>query len=279
MDDKVRVEIAAIASDARSGATAILTRAVAVLRATARDPAHLRAAADALCRAQPSMAGVRAAAAIACGAADPVAALDEFAQRTARAPRLIARHAVSVLRLRRRRGPVRLVTCSRSHAVELAIRALAEQVTVEVSCAEARPGLEGRDLAASLAEAGLRLTVYTDAGIGAALQDADALLVGADAVGPDGFINKVGTAALAALASVEGVPTYVLAGREKCLAAEEFSRLAFVAGPASEVWPSAAPAVRLANPYFELVPSSLAVAFITDAGVVSSDDLPHLCRS
>jgi len=40
------------------------------------------------------------------------------------------------------------------------------------------------------------------------------VLVGADAVGDEWFVNKVGTAAICALAIQSGVPVYVLAGRD-----------------------------------------------------------------
>lgn len=276
MDDRLRSEIRAIAADTRSGATALLARGVAVLRAAAGDAATLALAADELCRAQPSMAGLRVAAAIARRAADPAAALDEFAGRTARAPRLIARHAVAVLKLRRGAGPIRVVTCSRSHAVEQTLRALADEGEVEVSCAEGRPALEGRDLALALAEAGVRVRLYTDAGISTAIRTADALVVGADAVGPDAFINKVGTGALAALASFEGVSAYVLAGREKIVGRDVFAELDLRRGDGAELGPSPGSGVEPANPYFEQVRSTLVTGFVTDSGAIAPEDIARV---
>ena len=279
MNDKLRLEIDAIAADARSGATALLTRAIAVLRAAAADRGTLDAVADQLCRAQPSMAGFRTAAAVARGAHDPASALDDLAARIARAPALIARHTVALLKLRRRTGAVRLVTCSRSHLVEQAIRALAAQNDVQVACAEGRPALEGRDLAGSLAAAGIAVTLYTDAGLAVAVRDAEALLVGADAVAPDAFINKVGTGPLAALAAVNGVPTYVLAGREKFVSAAVFADLRLGAGNGFEVWRSAPEGVALANPYFEVIHTSLVAGVVTDAGTIAPEQIVGLLLS
>jgi translation initiation factor 2B subunit (eIF-2B alpha/beta/delta family) len=94
---------------------------------------------------------------------------------------------------------------------------------------------------------------------------ADAVLVGADAVAEEWFVNKCGTGLLAAAASFHGVPVYVLAGREKLVA--DAARLELRSGPAVEVWESPPAAVEVRNPYFERVSARLATAFVSDAGV------------
>ncbi len=95
----------------------------------------------------------------------------------------------------------------------------------------------------------------------------DGILVGADAVGPEVFINKVGTAAICALASSEGVPVYVLAGREKVLSRAEIDRLEIVSGPPAQVVDPLPPGLQVLNPYFERIPLTLATLVVTDAGV------------
>jgi translation initiation factor 2B subunit (eIF-2B alpha/beta/delta family) len=266
MDEVIAAEIAAIGADTRSGATALLIRALEVLRRAASDPADLDSAARELCRVQPAMAGLRTAATIARGP-DAAAALGRFRIQVARASHAIARHAVGVLTLRRAEGACRIVTCSASAAVQAVVVALAERIDVALACAEGRPRLEGLDLAARLAQRGIPVEVYTDAGIGTALDRADALLVGADAVGPSAFINKVGTHALCALASSMGTPAYVLAGREKILSAEHFAELTLNVGPPGEVWDLPPKGVAVGNPYFERIPLSLVQMIITDGGV------------
>ena len=249
------------------------SRNLSSLRATVRRDTP-RAAATSSC-SMPSTMTPTATAWVAASKRDstgprqaPAFAAPSFARQIARAPASIARNAVGILRLRTRGGPLRLVTLSASQAVETTIAAVAEGLTVVACCAEGRPQLEGRDLAGRLAARGLRVEVYTDAAIGVALESAEALLVGADAVGPDRFINKVGTAALCALAGVVGVPVYVLAGREKVLAREDLAALERGGGPPDEVWRDAPAGVTALNPYFEEVPRSLASALITDSGVI-----------
>jgi len=273
MRDTWQRRIRDIAEDATSGATDLLTRALMLLRdAAAESPESLATLADALCTAQPSMAGLRNAARLVKSSTDPESDLERLTQQVSRAPQLIARHAAALLLLRRdesgRNRPLRLVTCSASAAVTTTVRYLSSRTTIHVSCAESRPGLEGRAMAVTLATEGLFVEIFTDAGIAAALAGADALIVGADAVGPSAFINKIGTRALCAVAATTGVPAYVLAGREKLLDGRTFDELTLKEGEPGEVYdgPSAGPHAR--NPYFERVPLELISTLLTDSGPI-----------
>jgi translation initiation factor 2B subunit (eIF-2B alpha/beta/delta family) len=268
MDPQIVAAIAGIGRDRVSGATAIVLRAAAVLRSVSADREDLERAARELCEIQPSMAGLRTLAAIALRAPDPAAALDAFARRVERAPAAVARLARPLLALRAHGGPVRLVTCSRSAAVEATLLDLARSTRVHVACSESRPAREGRDLARVLAGASVDVELYSDAGIGAAVPGADAVVVGADALGPRAFINKVGTAGLCALATGLGVPVYVLAGREKVVSGPVFDSLRLGEGPPAEL--AAEESVgRVRNPYFEQVPYQFVTQAVTDSAVLS----------
>ena len=101
MRDTWQRRIRDIAGHATSGATDILTRALMLLRdAAAESPESLATLADALCTAQPSMAGLRNAARLVKASADPESDLDRLTQQVSRAPQLIARHAAALLLLR-----------------------------------------------------------------------------------------------------------------------------------------------------------------------------------
>jgi len=277
MDQAVRQEIDAIRADRSSGATALLVRGVALLRRAASDP-DLAAIAEALCQAQPSMAGFRTAARIVASAADPVAALAVFATRVDRAADVMARYGAELLALERAEV-IRVVTVSRSAAVAAALIRLHAIREIVVCCAESRPALEGRDLAADLGARGLRVELYTDAGVSAAVPGAHAVLCGADAVGPGSFLNKVGTRAVCSLASSCGVPAYVLAGREKFVSATEFDRLPMTEGAPAEVLPVMSRGVLVRNPYFEPIPLELMGGLVTDAGVVAPEAAVNVYES
>jgi len=162
---------------------------------------------------------------------------------------------------------MRLITCSSSRAVESTLLAVTRGANLTVCCAESRPKREGIGLAARLAAAGVDVQLFSDAGISSGVPGSDGILVGADAIGPEVFMNKVGTAAICALASSEGVPVYVLAGREKLLSGADIDRLAIVSGPPAQVLDPLPPGFRVVNPYFERISLRLATLIVTDAGV------------
>jgi translation initiation factor 2B subunit (eIF-2B alpha/beta/delta family) len=271
MKDRFLEAIRTIQEDHSSGATALLTRAVRVLReAAAEGRATLDAVAGAVTQAQPCMAGLRNAARVARTADDPGLELARFAQRVTRAPEAIARHAAALLALRApgAAGPLRLVTLSASAAVEATIVHLAGRQPVAIDWAESRPGLEGRAAAGRLATQGLRVRVFTDGGLSSAIRGADAVVVGADALAPRAFVNKVGTGAVCAYAAAMGVPVYVLAGREKVIGDDELDQLPLPGGPADEVWAEAPRQILVENPYFERVPSDWSSLAVTAQGAV-----------
>jgi translation initiation factor 2B subunit (eIF-2B alpha/beta/delta family) len=274
MDARIRREIRTIASDSRSSATELLGRGLQLLR-TAADagPDALAEVANELVRAQPAMAGLRTAAALALGTPEPAAALDAFTTRVERVPAQIARHAVGLLALRTTSGPLHIVTCSKSRPVEETIRLAAREQPLLVSCAESRPAKEGRSLARALADAQIQVDLYSDAAISAVTPTADVVLVGADALCSTSFINKVGTGALCALAAAARVPAYVLVGREKILPDDVFGTLTLRGGSPHEVWREPGVGVHVRNPYFEVIPLSWIAAIVTDAGVLQSSQI------
>lgn len=251
----------------------MLIEAIAILRDALTESAGVREVAAALRDAQPSMAPLWTATHAALEGH-----LERFAQRVARAPQAIARFAVDLLETGSSPGAtLRVTTLSYSSTVAPVLEALARRRRVEVACSEGRPALEGRRLAARLASHSISVTHYSDAAIGHGLDAADAVLLGADAVTPDWFLNKSGTHMLAALAGQRGVPAYVLAGREKFLGPETAARLAIRSGAPAEVWTDPPPGVTVQNPYFELTPVWLVSAVVTDVGVLGISDIARVC--
>lgn len=77
---------------------------------------------------------------------------------------------------------------------------------LSVIVCESRPLCEGVVMAQRLAAAGLQVTAITDAQAGVFVEEADLVLLGADAVTPAGVVNKVGSKLLALAAKAAGVP-------------------------------------------------------------------------
>jgi len=289
MTPELEQRIALLASDRESGASEILDEALAILRDALADPADLITVARALCRAQPTMAPIWNASIAALGAREDPERFTRFTKRVARAPDALARFALECFNDGentgrpvdggRRATSLRLVTISFSRSVARVLEVIGQTRSLRVSCSEGRPALEGRRLATRLAAAGIPVTCFTDAAIGHALGGADAVLVGADAVAPEWFLNKSGTRMLAATAAQQGVPLYVLASRDKFVSHAIAGRLVVREGEPSEVWEEAPAGVAVRNPYFESTPLDVVTAIITDAGVLGSALAPEVCAS
>jgi translation initiation factor 2B subunit (eIF-2B alpha/beta/delta family) len=167
-----------------------------------------------------------------------------------------------------------VLTYSNSTTVTAVLRhARAEGHLDRVILSEARPAFDGRPLALSLAEIGVGIDYSTDMGLFAGLQETDLVFLGADAVFPRHFLNKVGTHALAELARVRNVPCFVLCAANKCLPAAATSLLRISTHSGDEVWSTAAPGVRVHNQYFEEVPLPLLNGIVSEQGIRSPDDL------
>jgi translation initiation factor 2B subunit (eIF-2B alpha/beta/delta family) len=267
-----------IGADRERGASELLAEVIALLRETLRRGVPIRPVADALLEAQPSMASIWTAAAHAVQADGDAERFERFSQQVTNAPRVIARHAANVLLPD---GPqaLRVVTISFSRSVLVVLDELRKRSTLHVACAEGRPALEGRRLAAALADRNLAVTCYADAALADALELADLVLVGADAMTPEWFLNKSGTRMLAAAAGQAGIPLYVVASRDKFVPAAVAARLQIREGAADEVWGDPPAGVTVRNPYFETTPLDLVSAVISDLGVLGAALVPGACEA
>jgi len=254
-----------IAADTDSGATDLALRglrAVARLRGEARRRGLL-----AFASLHPSM-GVFPH--LAGRAMHEDTSLTDLRKELAAATGESARHAARALR-----GCRRVLTHSASRACREALLHWWREGR-EVVVTESRPKREGLDLARDLAAEGLRVTVISDAQMGLFVSRCDAVLVGADAIGPgDQLVNKAGTR-LAALAAREaGVPCYAVAQTHKispldwplALTPQEPADLARV-GKA-----------RVANIAFDATPLSWFTAVFTERGRMSRGALSDMRRS
>jgi translation initiation factor eIF-2B subunit delta len=169
-----------------------------------------------------------------------------------------------------------VLTHSRSSTV-LATLLLARRrgLDFEVVCTESRPIYEGRTVAASLAQEGIKVTLITDSAAGHGVSRADVVLVGADSVSGDGLVNKVGTYALALAARAKSVPFYALCGTEKFLPAD-YPHFHIEEQDPHEVWPGHPPEVKVLNLYFDLTPLEYVSGVVTEEGILSGGALEDI---
>ncbi len=270
--DRVRPAIETVAADDEHGSAWISLRALEVLRdeaALAEDFETVAAVARELLAARPSMAVVEnrinrvmSTAGVAPG--DVEATARQEIASAAEADRAAA--AVAAERL----TGARVCTLSRSGTVQKALeRADPEAVLI----AESRPGREGIDIAESLA-GDCEVTLTSDAALAGRLAefDADAVVVGADTILPDGrVLNKVGTHGIALAATAHGLPCYAVAATDKIT-------------PDTNVDIEQAPTtlyegdadVAVANPLFETTPADRWTGICTDEGMLDADGVSDI---
>jgi translation initiation factor 2B subunit (eIF-2B alpha/beta/delta family) len=292
--------VAALAANNTSGASELLREALDILTTARAAGVDMPDVARAVREAQPTMASLWNAAAAALSP-DPER-LNVFAQHVRRAPAALARYAaahfadpdaggffrlkaeatknqVRGFRLQAEDQQFRVITLSYSSSVVIVLKAIAATRRVHVSCSESRPALEGRQLATDLAAAGMAVTCYSDAAIADALDTADAVVVGADAVASSWFLNKAGTRMLAAVALYQSVPVYVVATRDKFVDDAVAGQLGERPVDPREVWDSPPEGVRVHNAYFEATPLDLVTSVISDIGVLGAGMVPAVCAT
>jgi methylthioribose-1-phosphate isomerase len=195
-----------------------------------------------------------------------------------RANQAIGRHGLAVLESLSRRGtPLqimthcnagRLATVAHGTALAPVYAAHAAGVPVHVWVSETRPRNQGLLTAWELAEAGVPHTLIADNAAGLLLMQGrvDAVIVGADRIAANGdVVNKIGTYLKALAAQAHGVPFYVAAPQSTI----DFSCAAGSAVPIEQRTPAelGAGAVAAINPAFDITPTELVTAIISERGV------------
>lgn len=141
-----------------------------------------------------------------------------------------------------------------------------------VICPESRPICEGRALASDLAKLGLTVELVADALAPTLVRRCDLVLVGGDALAPEGLVNKIGSYGLALAACASHRPFVVLLGQQKYL--PHFREDALPQEPAEELWPERAiENLSVQNRYFELVPLELLTQVVSETGPVQPEQL------
>ena len=204
-----------VAEDEVSGATRITKRAARVL-ATIEGRRDLLRAARILLRAKGTMAPLWRLCSLALEGATP-GELRAFAASLEQAQLVAARNTRWIAGSRR---PLTIVTWSNASVLPLALTQLPIE---EVRCA--RSDGHGARLAASLRRAKIDASVVEDLELMEALRDADALLLGADAIGAR-IGNALGSELACVAARACEVPVYVIAAEAKLLPSGIVDRVA-----------------------------------------------------
>jgi len=165
-------------------------------------------------------------------------------------------------------------TYSASSTVRSALLSHAESgAWFQVVLSESRPGGEGARLAVALAERGIPVRLGIDAWLWGAIEEEGLLLLGADALLPTAWVNKIGSGAIADRARSKGVPVVVCADTSKWLPPALAALPRVYDRDPGEIVFRAPAALEAVNVYFEDVPYAALDKLVTERGVTRPQDL------
>ena len=181
-----------------------------------------------------------------------------------------------------------LATAGHGTALGVVRSAVEHGKRIRVIADETRPFLQGARLTAwELARDGIEVTVISDSAAASlmARKEIDLVVVGTDRTAANGDVaNKIGTYSVALAANANDVPFYVAAPWSTIdMATASGADIPIEERPAQEVThvfdqkivPDDVP-VR--NPAFDVTPSDLVTAIITDRGIVKAPYIPNLLK-
>ncbi len=152
-----------------------------------------------------------------------------------------------------------------SSTVRHVIETAAEETDVTVANTETRPVLQGRKTARELVDDGIEVHHFVDSAAREALAMADVMMIGADAITPEGAVyNKIGSRLFTDAAAGFDVPVYVCTDAWKLategIEVEQRSQ--------DEVWEDPPDGVTVHNPAFDRVRPDAIEGIVTEVGTL-----------
>ena len=176
----------------------------------------------------------------------------------------------------------KLILC---HSQSSAVREIFEayqgnRKKVKIIQTESRPILEGRIQAANLSKLGYEVKLVSDTGYARHLDRINMILLGADAVFRDYFVNKSGSYNICLAGKNAGIPVYILADSRKFWFSlpPEHQEMQYNESkkPGEEIWKDPHPGIDIENYYFEKIPVDWADGFITEKEILKPSRLQKL---
>jgi ribose 1,5-bisphosphate isomerase len=274
----IEQRIAAIREDREHGSRWLVRETIMILRDLAQEQAtteeeqllRLYWYGRELAQARPAMAAIASAVGRIVSIQGGTAAIAQKAQD------LLAEYESATERIAMYAQPYlkgHLLTCSISGTV-LHVLNSSRQSIERVTVLEGRPRYEGRETARTLSNAGIAVTLITDAQADIFLPHCQGIVVGADSILADGgVINKAGTALLAWAAQGHAIPFYVLCESLKIAPYSWSDEHLLEEKEPEEVLEQAIAGVTVRNFYFDHTPYHLVTKIITERGILQLQDI------
>lgn len=176
----------------------------------------------------------------------------------------------------------KLILC---HSQSSAVREIFEayqgnRKKVKIIQTESRPILEGRIQAVNLHKLGYEVKLVSDTGYARHLDRINMILLGADAIFRDYFVNKSGSYNICMAGKNAGIPVYILADSRKFWFSlpPEHQEMQYNESkkPGEEIWKDPHPGIDIENFYFEKIPVDWADGFITEKEILKPSRLQKL---
>jgi eIF-2B alpha/beta/delta-like uncharacterized protein len=161
-----------------------------------------------------------------------------------------------------------------THCHSSTVRHVLEEAAAEkdltVANTETRPVFQGRKTARELVDDGIEVHHFVDSAAREALGMADVMMIGADAITPEGAVyNKIGSRLFSDAAADVDVPVYVCTDAWKLategIEVEQRDR--------DEVWEDPPDGVTVHNPAFDRVRPDAIEGIVTEVGVLEPADV------
>lgn len=174
-------------------------------------------------------------------------------------------------------GGVYLTHCHSSTVSNMFISAHKQAKQFRIIVTETRPLYQGRITANELIEAGIKdiTMIIDDVASSLLLQNKmkiSGVLIGADLLSQDGFINKVGSLGIAHTANESHIPVYCSSILLK-YDPRPYSDELLEHRQSSEIWPDAPLKLQFYTPAFDFVPYSQNIQIISEAGILKSHEI------
>jgi len=163
--------------------------------------------------------------------------------------------------------------CHSSTVVNILRRAKDQGKSFEVICTETRPLFQGRITARELVKAGIKTTLIVDSAARFFMNEADIVIVGADAITSEGnVVNKIGTSTIALIAKEARTPFYVASELLKFDPETMYGDYEKIEERSpEEIWKNPPKTLTIKNPAFDVTRREFIHGIICEEGIIS----PH----
>jgi len=189
----------------------------------------------------------------------------------------LATQAISVIDMSQKT----ILTHSQSSAVKEVFHQFSgNRKKVKIIQTESRPILEGRLQASYLSRLNYEVMLVPDFGFARHLNKINMILLGADSVYRDYFVNKSGSYNICLAGKNAGIPIYVLADSRKFWSSLPPARQEIdymeENKPGEEVWEDPPDGIKVENFYFEKTPSDWIDGFITENEILKPSQIENM---